>query len=74
MEASGHLKVNDYLQVEGHEDIYAMGDCNNVKENKLAFAAEKQAGLVYNNMIKQANKQALEKYQPGLWKFTINNK
>jgi len=50
VEANGALKVNEHLQVEGQPDIYAIGDCNNVAENKLAIAAQKQAKLVYHNL------------------------
>ena len=34
---SNHLiKVNEFFQVEGHEDIYAIGDCCNTVETKMA--------------------------------------
>ena len=32
--SSGHVKVNEYLQVEGLENVFAIGDCNNVPEPK----------------------------------------
>ena len=29
MNKRGQLKVNEFLQVEGYNDIFAIGDCNN---------------------------------------------
>ena len=63
----GALKVNKHLQVEGYEDVYAMGDCNDVPENKLAFGAEAQADIVAKNISNQYNKQALVEYKAGQW-------
>lgn len=36
---SGHIKVNEFLQVKNHENIYAIGDCNDVAEPKLFATA-----------------------------------
>ena len=42
MNENGALRVNKYLQVEGYTDVFAIGDCNDVPEPKLAFLAGKQ--------------------------------
>ena len=44
MERNGSLKVDQYLQVEEIANVFAIGDCNNVAEFKLAFTARRQAG------------------------------
>ena len=44
MEKNGSLKVNRYLQVEGIKDVFAIGDCNNTPEIKLAYIAGIHAG------------------------------
>lgn len=67
MEESGALKVDSYLQVEGHEDVFALGDCNNTPENKLGMAAETQAGVLIENMKKKYNQQEMVPYKPGKW-------
>ena len=50
MEENGSLKVNQFLQVEGQDSIYALGDCNNVKENKLAYHAGEQSKTLYKTL------------------------
>ena len=47
------LCVNSYLQVEGHNTIFAAGDITNIKEEKTAQNAEKQADAVVNNIYHQ---------------------
>jgi len=71
MEKNGALKVNKHLQVEGYDNIYAMGDCNNVQENKVAMAAEAQAGVVAKNIAAQYNKSALVEYKAGSLSMAI---
>ena len=51
METSGHLRVNGFLQVEGHEDIYAIGDCNNVPDIKSAYRAAEQGKRLAANIV-----------------------
>jgi len=34
------IKVNENLQVEGYDNIYAIGDCCNTAENKMAAYAD----------------------------------
>ncbi|GIL73417.1 hypothetical protein Vretimale_17578 [Volvox reticuliferus] len=41
----GLIKVLPTLQVEDHPNIFALGDCNNVPEEKKGFLAMKQAEL-----------------------------
>ena len=35
-----NFKVNENLQVEGYDNIYAIGDCCNTAENKMAAYAD----------------------------------
>ena len=55
MEKNGQIKVDEYLQVEGYEDIYAIGDCCNTKDTKLAYTAGEQAKLVLKNLFNRKN-------------------
>ena len=65
MEEREALKVNEFLQVEGHEDIFAIGDCNNVAEMKLAATADLQAVHVYKNIRLMLTSQVMKPYKAG---------
>ncbi len=56
------LKVNDYLQVEGYENIFAGGDITSINEEKLAQNAERHARLIAKNIKHLENNEELEKY------------
>ena len=63
MEPNGQLKVDEFLRVAGYDDIYAIGDCCNSKDIKLAYAAGEQACHVTRNLL---NKDAGKPEAP--WK------
>lgn len=46
MEKNGSLKVDQFLRVEEIENLFAIGDCNNTPELKLAYLARLQAGKI----------------------------
>ncbi len=58
-----HVKVNQYLQV--NNNIFAAGDVNDVKEEKTAQGAEKQAQIVVKNIYHLEKGEKLEKYVSG---------
>lgn len=65
-EENGMLKVNEFLQVIGHEDaIYAIGDCNNVKENKTGYQAIEQAKVLSKTLHSILNDGNPVAYKPG---------
>ena len=66
MESNGSLKVDTFLEVEGYKDVYAIGDCNNTPENKLAMSAMGQGDLVIENLKKKYNSQQMVAYKPGI--------
>ncbi|XP_054750197.1 ferroptosis suppressor protein 1-like [Lytechinus pictus] len=63
MDEGGALKVNQYLQVEGHENIFAVGDCCNADIQKMAYRAGEQGKAVYHNILQHASGCALKPYQ-----------
>ncbi len=67
MESSGRLKVNEFLQVDGYQDIYAVGDCCNSKDIKLAFVAGMQGELLADNLAKKYNGQPQKPWQDGIY-------
>lgn len=63
LDERGFVQVNNYLQVKGHAHIYAPGDINNIKEEKLAQNAEIQADIVAQNIKNQELNQPLNAYE-----------
>nr|XP_002129080.1 apoptosis-inducing factor 2 isoform X1 [Ciona intestinalis] len=61
---SGTLEVNEYFQVKGHKEIYAMGDVTNVNEEKMAYTAKIHADLIKSNLLAEASDQTRKPY-PG---------
>ena len=46
-------QVNDYLQVSGQKNIFAVGDCCNTQEHKMAAFAGAHGETVARNIIKE---------------------
>lgn len=68
MEENGALKVNQFLQVEGNEEtIFAIGDCTNIKENKLAFHANEQAAVLSKTIKSVLKGGKPYPYKEGNW-------
>mgnify|MGYP001596292774 CR=1 FL=1 len=53
----GFVKVNEYLQLKNKKNIFVAGDVNDVKEEKTAQAAKKQARFAINNIKSLENNQ-----------------
>lgn len=68
---NGALKVNKHLQVEGFDNVYAVGDCANISEPKLAYHAGLHAGVAATNIINSLSGKALTSYQTGTNHKTI---
>ncbi|XP_039176433.1 ferroptosis suppressor protein 1 isoform X2 [Crotalus tigris] len=69
---NGALKVNEYLQVVGYDNIYAIGDCSDVKEPKMAYHAQLHANVVVTNIINSLTQKPLKTYKPGSLTFLIS--
>jgi NADH dehydrogenase FAD-containing subunit len=46
----GRLKVDNHFRVEGHENVYAIGDICGTTDPNLAYVAREQANLLYANL------------------------
>ncbi len=51
--------------MDGHEDIFSVGDCADVNEAKLAFSAGEQAIHLFKNLKKYLADKDMEPYKPG---------
>lgn len=59
------LKVNKHMQVEGFDNIYAVGDCANVNEPKMAYHAGLHANVAATNVINSLSGKPLVTYKTG---------
>ncbi|XP_075072811.1 ferroptosis suppressor protein 1 [Mixophyes fleayi] len=62
---NGALKVNEFLQVEGHSNVYAAGDCADLREPKMAYSAGVHAKLAVTNIINSLMEKPLKAYKSG---------
>ncbi|XP_033971382.1 apoptosis-inducing factor 2 [Trematomus bernacchii] len=61
----GALKVNPHLQVEGFSNVFAVGDCTDIKEPKTAYNAELHAHVAVSNIKNILSGKELTSYQTG---------
>ncbi|XP_073256288.1 ferroptosis suppressor protein 1-like [Porites lutea] len=64
MEKNGSLKVDRFLRVEEIENLFAIGDCNNTPELKLAYLARLQADVAVENIKRLNENKRLKEYKP----------
>ncbi|XP_066266661.1 ferroptosis suppressor protein 1-like [Branchiostoma lanceolatum] len=64
MEDNGSLKVNNFFEVQGTEGIYAIGDCTNIPETKMAYRAGMHADLLVKNILAQETGGTRKEYKP----------
>ena len=64
LDDKGHIKVDEYLNFDNLNNVFAAGDVNNILEEKTAQAAEKQADIVIKNIISLEKRIPKTKYQP----------
>ena len=57
------MKVNQFLQVEGYDNVYALGDCVNTPEHKMAAHAGTHANCIASNFIKELKGQEKSPYK-----------
>ena len=67
VDKEGRLKVDKFLQVEGVKDVYAIGDCSNVPELKVATGAQAHGEHVAKNIQLLADGKEAKPY-------TVNGK
>ncbi|XP_056250798.1 apoptosis-inducing factor 2 [Seriola aureovittata] len=62
---SGALKVNQHLQIQGFSNIFAVGDCADVKEPKMAYHAGLHAAVAVSNITNGLRGKELTSYHTG---------
>jgi NADH dehydrogenase FAD-containing subunit len=64
LDISGQIIVDEFFKVITTENIYAIGDVNNVPEAKLGFLANLQGEHLSRNLIRMLSGKKLKKYKP----------
>ncbi|MBI4151899.1 FAD-dependent oxidoreductase [Candidatus Woesearchaeota archaeon] len=64
LDAKGFVRVNEYLQVHQHPQIFSAGDITTIPEEKTAQSAEEQAKIVVRNLLALEKGQELQKFVP----------
>ncbi len=62
LDKRGHIKVNEFLQLRGHRNIFVAGDVTDIKEEKTAQSAQEHADFIIENIKKEEKKKPLKKY------------
>jgi len=60
----GQIKVNEYLQPNGHDNIWVVGDINDLPEIKLGTLAIRQAKITSSNIIRKLDDKPMKRYKP----------
>jgi len=66
--STGLIKVNEYFLVDGMDGVFAIGDCTNIRETKMAYLAGLHTPFLVKNLMQLAyappEKQKLNAYTP----------
>lgn len=65
MTSSGALKVNNHMQIDGFTNIFAVGDCADVNEPKMAYHAALHADVAVSNIANGISGKELKSYHTG---------
>jgi NADH dehydrogenase FAD-containing subunit len=68
LNASGHVKVDRSLRVDGRPDVFAVGDVNDATELKITPAALAQADLAVWNIRAHLNSSGRHRKEPRLYR------
>ena len=61
---NNRLKVNDFLQIEGLEGVFALGDCCNKTSTAGAAYAGLHAQCIASNVIREIKGQSPQGFKP----------
>ena len=63
LDDKGLVKVNPYMKVQGYENLYALGDCSTLDDNKHGYIASVQGAKLADALLKSANGKAVKPYK-----------
>ncbi len=62
LDAKGLIKVDDYMKVEGYDNLYALGDCATIDSRKHGYLAGVQGGYLADAILKSAQGEKVKPY------------
>lgn len=71
LDASGYVKVTDTLQVEGHPDVFAVGDIISYKEQKQLAKTPGHASIIVANILTLIRGSAAKKKYTGTFEAIV---
>ncbi len=67
VDEKGLVRVTPELQVEGLEDVYAIGDCCNTDQEKMAAHAQDHGECVGQNIARSVAGHQRKPYKQSMW-------
>ena len=62
LDKRGHIKIDEFLHLKGHNNIFVAGDVTDIREEKTAQSAQQHADCVIQNILKTEKGKPLQTY------------
>ena len=63
LDTKGLIQVNEFMQVKGYNNLYALGDCAALDNNKHGYLASVQGGMLADAIVKKAKGKKVKPYK-----------
>jgi apoptosis-inducing factor 2 len=63
LDAKGLIQVNEFMQVKGYDNLYALGDCAALDNNKHGYLASVQGGMLADAIVKKSKGKKVKAYK-----------
>ncbi len=63
LDAKGLIQVDEFMQVKGYDNLYALGDCAALDNNKHGYLASVQGGMLADAIVKKAKGKKVKAYK-----------
>lgn len=63
LDAKGLIQVDEFMHVKGYENLYALGDCAALDNNKHGYLASVQGGMLADAIMKKAKGKKVKAYK-----------
>ncbi|MEH6477258.1 MAG: FAD-dependent oxidoreductase [Sneathiella sp.] len=63
LDGSGFVKVDEFMRVKGHDNLYSLGDCADLDSHKHGYLASVQGGYLAKMLIKTMKGKKVKPYK-----------